>query len=138
MSKNGKPLMLTAREYAERHGYNKKTVLKWCANKRLPGVKKQKNSGSIPFAYMIPEDAEPIRPKRNYTKKKPTEVKKPKPAPKIEPPKPKYELNTNHEKAEHVKRYCGLHTYRQLSEETGWPISEVRRVYERLHEAYGL
>lgn len=131
-----KPTMLSAREYAERHNYDKKTVLGWCKAERLPGVKKIKRSTtSEQFMYLIPEDAKPIRPKRPYVKKKPA---KPKTVKKLDPPTPKFALNTNHEKAAHVKRFCGLHTYKQLSEETGWPIGEVRRVYERLHEAYGV
>ena len=133
-----KPVMLSPREYAEKYGYKIKTVHEWCRVGWLHGVEKKKRGNAVgicTYQYLIPQDAQPVKPKRAYVKKKPA---KPKLVKRMDPPTPRFVLQTNHEKAEHIKRFCGLHTYKQLSEETGWPIGEVRRVYERLHEAYGV
>ena len=132
--------MISAAEYAERNGYKRQTVLYWCKAGWIEGVRKEETrlfGGKM--RYLIPEDAKPQKPLRVYKKKpkpqKPPKPKKqkPKPEPKKEPP-----LEGKMAKVEHILRYCGVRTYRQLAEDTGWPIEEVRRIYEELHDAYGV
>lgn len=123
--------MLTTAEYAERYHYRPKSVAYWCKTGKLQGVVKEtsKTRGFAGFRYMIPEKQALETPKRDYVRTAPK---------KMAPPTPKVVLKSNREKMKHILKYCGVKTYKQLSMDTGWPVMEVRRVYDELHEALGV
>ena len=96
--------MITAKEYAQRIGCCKKTVVYWCWCGKIPGAVKAKNESGADF-WMIPEGArvtKPYKPQK-ARQKKATE------APAMEP-KPKRKL-TEREISLHIRRFCGTHAY---------------------------
>lgn len=124
--------LLTAEQYAERMGCNKKTVILWCSAGRLPGaVKAEKGKGF--YFWLIPEGAEPTKP---YIPKEITRE----PKPKAEAPKPKKPARpkTEREISLYIRRFCGTRTYRQMAEELGMSTLEIRARYDRLHERDGI
>ena len=120
--------LLTVDQYSKKLGFHRQTVWLWCKNGVLPGAVKaqSKKTGYVKFVYLIPEDAVPVRLKRNYVRKSP-----PKPKPMV-PPTPKPKLKTEREKNLHIRKYCGTHSIRSLAQETGLSVEEVRMRYERL------
>lgn len=124
--------MLTAAEYARRMGCSKKTVANWCRKGLIPGaVKAEKGEGF--FFWMIPEGAKVTKPYKpqKARQKKATET------PAMEKPKPKRKM-TEREISLHMIRYCGTRTYKQLAEETGKSVQELRAKYDHLHERLGI
>lgn len=135
--------MLSVQRYADEHEMHSDTVRKWCKKGKLPGVIKlpDANSGAG-FRYWIPMDTEPIEPKRKYTRRderaaQETEMQaqqlQEEPEPETKP-----RLKTMHEKAEHIRKHCISRSYKRLMEETGLSHMEIRRIYDRLHEVYGV
>lgn len=127
-------MLISANEYAEKNGYRLATVKQWCYEGNLQGVQKMSTgkSGMATWKYMIPEDAKPIRPLRRYQK---TYEKAEEPE-KAAKPLPK--LKTRRDKCEHIRKHCITRTYGQLKKETGLSHMEIRRIYDRLHEVYGI
>lgn len=123
--------MLTTVEYAEKYHYRTQSVAYWCKTGKLKGVVKEplETRGFAGFRYLIPEQQMLETPKRDYVRK----MQK-----KIDPPTPKVVLKSNREKMQHILKFCGVKTYKQISMDTGWPVMEVRRVYDELHEALGV
>lgn len=128
-------MLISAKEYAEKHGYKPATVKQWCYEGNLPGAQKMHTgkSGLSAWKYMIPEDAKPVRPLRKYQKayekveEENPELVKPLPA-----------LRTRHDKCDHIRKHCSTRTYKQLMDETGMKHEEIREVYDQLHEVYGI
>ena len=129
-------MLLNVKEYAQKHGYNRKTVLYWCGMGLLKGAVKVETGkkGNAGLIWMIPEET---RLERKYHKWKP----KPKPKKTLEAKGAEFPLKslvTQHDKSEYIKQHCVDRTYRQLCKETGMSMAEIRRVYDRLHEVYGI
>lgn len=40
--------------------------------------------------------------------------------------------------AQHILRYASTQTYEQLKLALGLPTNEIRRIYDELHDAYGI
>lgn len=136
-------MLIKVAEYAEKHGYKPATVSYWCRKGILPEARKMftGKNGVASCIYMIPEDAKPIREKRSYRKKLAEEDTEQQPEKKPKAPKIEYPLKslvTHHDKCEHIKKHCIDRTYAQLRRETGMSLAEIRRVYDRLHEVYGI
>lgn len=119
--------MLTVAEYAGKVGFNVKTVQEWCRKGLLPGACKTKVKRNR--VYMIPEDAPIPKRKPNHP---PAKCKRPEPA------KPIRKTYTQQEMCGFIAQNCGKMTYGQISRELGIPTLEVRRIYDHLHEAYGI
>lgn len=131
--------MVSVKDYADEHDLHPDTVRKWCVRGNLPGaVKVEEERNGAGFQYWIPADAEPVKPKRKYTRRGEWEVPDPEPEEPKPEGKPKPKLKTMREKAEHIRQYCIFHSFRQLREETGLTTAEIRNIYDRLHEVYGI
>ena len=130
------PAMISLTSFAEKNGYKRTTLALWCQKGLVPGaVKTPYRNSSTGYAYLIPEDAIPIRIKRGRPRAicdEPERAPYPYPAPK---PKRKY---TKREAALYIRRHAGDMTYAQLMEELDMPREEIRRIYERLHKRYGI
>ena len=125
-----KPRMLTTVEYAEKHKLSVDTVYNWCRRNALPGMQILDNSGKVGAKkiYMIPENAE-------------SSMRRKKAEPKSAAARPMQRLKnlqTAHDKSEHIRKFAVTRTFRQLCAETGLSHMEVRRIYDRLHERYGI
>lgn len=113
---------MTIKEAAKKWGLSEKTVLYHCTAGHIQGAQKIVSGGVR--RYDIPPDAEsPGRPKQ----------------PPSPPPEP-FPLRklTQPEKEAHIRRFAGVHSYRQLCTDLGMTLYEVRAVYERLHALYGI
>lgn len=131
--------MLSVKDYADARDLHPDTVRKWCVSGNLPGAVKEKDlRNGAGFQYWIPADAEPVKPRRKYTRRGEWEVPDPEPEEPKQKEKPKKKLRTMREKAEHIRKYCIFRSFRQLREETGLTTAEIRRIYDRLHEVHGI
>lgn len=136
-------MLISANEYAEKHGYNAETVRRWCQEGNLPGARKMytERKGPTSWMYMIPEDAEPMRPLRKYQKdwgKQEAAAQEAAEDGQKQEVMPLKHLKTRHDKCEHIRKHCISKTYSQLMRETGMTHAEIRKVYDRLHEVYGI
>lgn len=121
--------MISTASYAEKYGYSNKTVAAWCHNGKIEGVVKIPYKNSCKYAYLVPENAVPIRNKCGRPK---TVREKP-----IPPPKPK-RIYTPHEAAMYIRNHAHNRTYRQLMDELDMTMGQIRRIYDRLHDEYGI
>ena len=129
--------MLSAHKYAEKHGYKVATVLKWCRNGNLKNC--QKSPTCFEYEYLIPEDEQPVKPLRKYQKleEKMLEAQE-KPEQITDKPERLPQLQTEHQKSMHIKNHAKDRSYKRLCAETGLTHMEVRRIYDKLHERYGI
>lgn len=119
--------MLTAAEYAAKIGRTPRCVLRWCTSGLLPGAVKSRIGKRT--MYLIPEDVtvpqiRPGRPPGQFNSDKPTH--------------PTGKNYTQKEMCDFIKLNCNRMTYGQISGELGISAAEVRRIYDHLHEAYGV
>lgn len=132
------PAMISISSYAKKNGYGRTTVTKWCNKGQMPGaVRVPYHTSAAGYAWLIPEDAVPVRLKSGRPKagtEKPERAPYPYPEPK---PKPK-RTYTKREAALFIRRHAGTMTYAQLMEELNLSRDEIRRIYERLHKRYGV
>lgn len=132
--------MISPRQYAQEKNMEVDTVRNWCAKGRLPGVI-QVPRGPNSYAYLIPRTAEPVKPLRKYEKRIIRVAEEPVQMPEVKqqmPEKTVRKLKTMREKAEFIRRNCINLSYGQLKKETGLSHMEIRRIYDRLHEVYGI
>lgn len=116
--------MLSVAEYAEKVGCTPRTVSSWCSKGLMQGAVKKRGSG-----YQIPENA---------------------PVPKRKQGRPFVQCNqtasaeptgktyTQQEMCDFIVHNCTRMTYGKISRELNIPAAEVRRIYDHLHEAYGV
>lgn len=134
--------MLTAREYADLHGYKYATVYSWCKKGVMQGTIKQpsKMNGSG-FVYMIPAESPPPplrsgagRPRtQNGVSVKMPPPPKEQPTKAADPPKrSKREINI------FIRKHCKTMTYGQMSKALGIPTLKLRQMYDHLHERDGI
>ena len=132
--------MISARQYAQEKNMEVDTVRNWCAKGRLPGVI-QVPRGPNSYAYLIPRTAEPVKPLRKYEKRIIRAAEEPVQMPEVKqqmPEKTVRKLKSMREKAEFIRHNCINLSYGQLKQETGLSHMEIRRIYDRLHEVYGI
>lgn len=106
-------------EFAKRYGVCVETVNRWIREKRIIGAIKVPHRNAYGFIYGIPESAVLIPKDVSET---PTSGKD----------------YTPEEMLSYISEHCSNRTYRQISRELGIPAVEVRRIYDHLHEAYGV
>ena len=129
--------MLSAHKYAEKHGYKVATVLKWCRNGNLKNC--QKSPTCFGYEYLIPEGEQPVKPLRKYQRlEEKMLAAQEKPEQTLEEPKRLEHLKTERQKAMHIKKHAIDRSFRRLCAETGLTHIEVRRIYDKLHERYGI
>lgn len=132
--------MLTAREYADLHGYKYATVYSWCRKGVMQGaIKHPCKMNASGFVYMIPAESPP--PPQRVIGRKRTQngiIVKP-PPPKEQPPKAaapqkrsKREINI------FIRKHCKTMTYGQMSKALGIPTLKLREMYDYLHEMDGI
>lgn len=97
-------------------GVSVSTVHKWCMNGMIPGAVKNG------LRWFVPEDAQrPMIGGRVHLLQKPKQG----------------ELSPE-DIAQHILRYASTQTYEQLKLALGIPTHEIRRIYDELHDAYGI
>lgn len=119
--------MLTVVQYAEKIGRSYKTVQNWCARGLIPGAFKTRIGRNT--MYLLPESA----PSPQLSVGRPKESCKPNP-----PEEPEGKTFTREELCDFIRKNCSKMTYGQLSRVLGIPAAEVRRIYDQLHETYGI
>ena len=110
---------ISTTEFGKRHGVCVETVNRWIHTSRLRGVIKVPHQNYYGFIYAVPEDAVPV----------------PKDLLAFAPSGKDYRPE---EMVEYIRKHSGTRTYGQISRELGIPMSECRRIYDHLHEAYGV
>lgn len=110
---------ISTTEFGRRNGVCVETVNRYIHAGRLRGVIKVRHPNAYGFIYAIPEEAVAL----------PKELCSPRPSGKDYLPE---------EMAEYIRRHCGTRTYSQISRELGISTAEVRRIYDHLHDAYGV
>lgn len=106
-------------EFGKRHGVKSVTVIDWYRSGRLHGVIKVPCPRVHGFVYAVPQDAVPV-PKEPLAVESSGKDYRPE------------------EMAEYIRKHSDTRTYGQISRELGIPTSECRRIYDHLHEAYGV
>lgn len=97
-------------------GVSVSTVHTWCMNGMIPGAVKNGRR------WVVPDDAQ-----RPMIGRSAHPLKKPKQG----------ELSPE-DIAQHILRYASTQTYEQLKLALGIPTHEIRRIYDELHDAYGI
>lgn len=110
---------ISVTQFARKHGVCVDTVYRWICTNWLEGVIKVKNPNSSGFVYAVEQDAAPL--------------------PAHLAPKPASGRDyTPEEMVEYIRRNCVKQTYEQIRRELGISNREIRRIYDQLHEAYGI
>lgn len=132
------PQMVTVSEWARRHHYSQKTAWSWAEKGQIVGaIRVQDDNAKRGFRTLVPEDASVIRNKPG----RPPAGSEPQRLPYVPPWKmlpPAPVRRTKREISRFIMQHSGSMTYGQLSRELGLPTFEVRRIYDRLHDAYGI
>lgn len=114
--------MLTTEEFAQKCGCTRQTVGNWIRKGYIKGAIYVKPPGERGM-YMIPDDA-----------RKPRVTSGPYPLGKwVQVVKPKMRLADAYI---YLRRHALTKTYRQISDETGYPVLVLRQMYDKLHELY--
>ena len=127
---------MTAQEAAEKWGFNRRTVTKWCREGIIKDWQMISRPGGgrelfIPDNTPRPDRRKGYSPNANGVVRKYTRATHVIVRPDGPPP-------TRSEIENHLLRFAGTHTYRQLQQETGLSTAEIRTIYERLHAQYSI
>lgn len=127
---------MTVEQAAEKWGFSKKSVTKWCREGIISGWEMVSRPGGgrklvLPDDTPRPDRRRGYSPIANGVTRKYTRVMHVIARPEG-PPLTRSEIEG------HLLRFAGTHTYRQLQQETGLPTDEIRAIYDRLHAQYGI
>ena len=115
--------MLTAEEFAQKCGCTRQTVGNWIRNGYIKGAVYMHPPDGGRGRYLIPENTPKPRIKSG-----------PHPLGKwVQVVKPKMTLADAYI---YLRRHALTKTYRQISDETGYPVLVLREMYDKLHERY--
>lgn len=132
--------LIELKDWCAKNGYTTKWASELANQGRIPGAVKALRQGSKICRWMVPADAvrpEPQKKGRPKMTEEERRAQKWKP-PVVVLPRIKPVLPTMHDKCEYIRKHCLTKSYRELAEDTGMSYAEIRRVYERLHERYGI
>lgn len=115
--------MLTTEEFAKKCGCTRQTVGNWIRKGYLRGVIYAHNPDGRRAQYMIPDNARKPKVKSGiYPLGRTARIVKPK-------------MNLRDAYA-YLRSHAVNSTYRQISNETGYPVLVLRDMYDKLHECY--
>lgn len=120
---------MTAEEAGKKFDVHPRTVLGWALRGLIPGASKIRTADNQ-SRWEIPEDAK--RPDLHAGGRRMKGV-----STRFPPPRSPDSL-TWEEKVAYIHAYAHLKTYAQLRVYTGLTTSQIREIYERLHNQYGI
>lgn len=132
-------MLISTLAYAEKHGYKYSTVASWIKKGLMPDAQKKPiGTKGTAYMYVLPDDSPPPeirltgRPRTVFGEKQ-DPVSLPN---KAKPKTPR--KRTQREISLFIRRHCGTKTIKEIACALDISALEVRAVYDRLHDRYGI
>ena len=128
-------MLISARTYAEKHGFKYSTVSKWIQKGLMTGAQKKPiGSKGISYMYLIPDDSPPPETSKAGRTRTVFGEKVVRQSSAGEAKRKR----TPREISLYIRRHCASKSFHEIARVLDISTLEVRAVYDRLHKRYGI